>query len=193
MFKKEGIEANSEDDLIKKLDIRQTTFRELFSDKKDVVKKTVLFDMEEQKREHAVILSKASSPVEEIFLLLHHGINDMKKLNPLYITDLQSHYPEVWQLGMEHLNTYSYHQLSEIINRGVINGDFRKDVNIQLVTKIILEQLNMMLNPVMFPPSRYDLAEVFRSIYLYYMRGICTEKGGKTAEEFFTRPVLSPS
>ena len=48
----------------------------------------------------------------------------------------------------------------------------------------------MMINPKVFPPEKYDLSEVFRSIYLYYVRGICTETGGKLAEAYFAKSSL---
>ena len=58
----------------------------------------------------------------------------------------------------------------------------------QLVTEKLIEQLNMLLNPLVFPPDRYNMAEVFRSIFLYYIRGICTDEGSRIAAEHFARP-----
>jgi hypothetical protein len=49
----------------------------------------------------------------------------------------------------------------------------------------MLEMLPLMLNPQVFPPERYNLSEVYRSIYLYYIRGICTDKGSQHADTFF--------
>lgn len=187
VFKAEGIEASSEADLIRKLDIRPTTYQELFSGKADMVRQVARFDLEQQKMVHARFLAAAKNPIEEIMLLLQDGIENIKQTNPLYIMDLQRHYPEVWQMVLEHLNNYSYHQISNIINNGILQNLFRRDINLQLVTKIILEQLTMMLNPAIFPPDRYSLGEVFRSVYLYYVRGICTDSGGKLAEEFFSK------
>jgi len=187
IFKAEGIEACSEADLIRKLDIRPSTYQELFSSKADMVKQVARFDMEQKKREHNHFLAAAQNPIEEIMLLLQDGIHNIKQTSPLYIMDLQRHYPEVWQLALDHLNSYSYHQISGIINNGILQNLFRRDINLQLVTKIILEQLTMMLNPAIFPPDKYSLGEVFRSIYLYYVRGICTDSGGKLAEDFFSK------
>ncbi|MBU6119692.1 hypothetical protein [Hymenobacter siberiensis] len=51
----------------------------------------------------------------------------------------------------------------------------------------MLEQLNVMLNPQVFPPDRYNMREVFRSIFLYYIRGICTDDGARIAAEHFAR------
>ncbi|WP_187263482.1 TetR/AcrR family transcriptional regulator [Pontibacter beigongshangensis] len=187
IFKKEGIEANKREDIIRRLDIRHSTFQELFKDKADMVRKVVLFDMQEQVRLQAKMLADAQNPVEEIMMLLQDGIKNMQQTNPLYILDLQQHYQDVWQLGLDHLNSHSYYLVSEIMNRGVLQGFFRKDVNIELVTRIMLAQVSMLVNPQVFPPDKYNLSEVFRSIFLYYLRGICTDQGGRLAEAFFTK------
>ena len=44
-----------------------------------------------------------------------------------------------------------------------------------------------MLNSHIFPPDRYNMSEVFRSIFLYYIRGICTDKGARIAAGHFAR------
>lgn len=186
IFRREGIEANAEADIIRKLDIRTTTFHELFSSKEDMVLQVIRYDIEQQKREQAELLAKASNPVEQIMMLLVNGIQKIKQINPVFITDLQK-YPQAWQVSIDHVTSNNQQVNAEILNQGILEGYFRKDLNLQLVTKIILEQFFMMINPVVFPPGKYDLAEVFRSIYLYYVRGICTEAGGKQAEEFFAR------
>ncbi|TXK51311.1 TetR/AcrR family transcriptional regulator [Pontibacter qinzhouensis] len=190
IFKRDGIEANTQEDIIKRLDIRHSTFQELFSSKADMVLKVVRFDIKEQERQQARLLANAQDPVEEVMLLLQDGIKNIQQTNPQYVLDLQQHYEEVWLMCLEYLNSNSYHLISEIINRGILQGLFRKDINIELVTRIILAQLNMMLNPQVFPPEKYNLSEVYRSIFLYYLRGICTEPGGKLAEAFFAKHNL---
>ncbi|GAB3824847.1 hypothetical protein GCM10028895_33740 [Pontibacter rugosus] len=53
VFRQEGIEANSDDDLISRLDIRQGTYRELFKDRNEMVRQVVLYDMQEQEKRPA--------------------------------------------------------------------------------------------------------------------------------------------
>ncbi|MFC5270784.1 TetR/AcrR family transcriptional regulator [Adhaeribacter terreus] len=187
LFQQEGIEAFSEDELRQKLDISQATFNELFSSKANLVRQTLLFDIEKQQKYQKELVKDAKSAIEEILLMIQNGIKNMKATNPAYILDLQQHYPEVWQIALDHLNTHSYHQIYDILNRGVQGGEFRKDLNLQLVTKIMLEMVGLLLNPQVFPPERYSLSEVYRSIYLYYIRGICTENGAKNADNFFAK------
>lgn len=187
IFKRDGIERNSEEELIRYLGIQEYEYRGLFSSKSEMVRQVVQYDMQEQEKQDELLLQKASNSVEEIILLLQNGIKELKSVSPAYITDLQQYYPEVWHVCLEHLNTYNYHLNLDVINKGILQGYFRKDINLQLVVKIILEQFNMIINPAVFPPDRYELGEVFRSVYLYYVRGICTEQGGKLAEEYFSR------
>lgn len=190
LFQAEGIEDNKEEDIIRKAGIPGPTYQELFFSKADMVKQVMLFDIEAQKREQAQLLAKARNPVEEIMILLQNGISKLKIINPIMISDLQQHYPDSWALTHDYFTNYSHHQNSQILNKGILQGYFRKDINLQLVTKIIMEQFFMIINPAVFPPGRYDLAEVFRSTYLYYVRGICTEMGGKMAEEYFAKNNL---
>jgi AcrR family transcriptional regulator len=185
IFKREGLENITEAYLLNRLDISQATFREIFKSLPDLVNHVMEYDLQVQRNEHRKILAKSPNAVEDIMYLLVDGINQVKNTNPLYYLHLQQYYPQAWQIGMSHLYSYSYPQIHGIINKGVLEGNFRKDINIPLVTKIIMEQLNMLLNPMLFPPDRYNLAEVFRSIFLYYLRGLCTDIGARQAENFF--------
>lgn len=187
VYKGEGIEQIANEDLARRLDISQAQASVLFADKAELVRQVVQQDLKEQEQHDKELLKNAANPVEEIILLLQDGIQKLKEVNPAYILDLQQYYPNIWQLCLDHLSSYNYYLNLDVINRGILQGYFRKDINLQLVVKIILEQFNMLINPAVFPPERYDMGEVFRSIYLYYVRGICTEQGSRLAEEYFSR------
>lgn len=187
IFKKEGITTFSEEELINRLDIHAASYRELFTGKADLLSKAILHDLERREQAHKQALAAVESSIEGIMYLLQDGISYIKEMHPKYIADMQLHYPQVWQLYQSHINTHYYYQISEILNAGIVQGALRKDINIKLVAKIIIEQINMLLNPMLFPPDQYDLIEVFRSIFFYYLRGLCTASGGKMAEELFSK------
>lgn len=187
IFKRQGLEGVSEASMMQKLDISQATFREIFSGMDDMVTQVIAYDAEVQEAKHKEMLAKSGSAVEDIMILLQDGIEELQRTNPVLYSQLQQHYPVAWALAQGRLETYSSPQISGILNKGVLEGNFRRDINIQVVTKIILAQLLMMLDPQVFPPERFNLAEVFRSIYLYYIRGICTDNGSRLAEAFFAR------
>lgn len=190
LFQAEGIESNSEEAIRQKLDISQATYNELFASKEDLVRQAIQHDMQVQEQFQKKLLKEAGNSVDELLLLIQNGIKNMRETNPVYLSDLIQHYPRVWQMCLEYLNSHSYFQLYDILNRGVQAGDFRKDVNLQLVTKIMLEMVSLLLNPQTFPPDKFNLAEVYRSIYLYYIRGLCTDSGARNAEAYFSKLSL---
>lgn len=187
IFYRQDVTAVSEEQLIDLLDVAPSTFYGLFRDKNDFLTQVVGYDLERQKRDHQAIFAQYTSPVERMLALLAHGIDEMKKSGPLDFTQFQQQHPQAWDLLLQHLTTYSYPQIHSLLNDGILQKQFRGDINIELVTKIILEQMNLILNPQVFPPQRYNLAEVFRSIYLYYIRGICTDEGMRLAASHFSR------
>ena len=190
IFKKNGLEGITEASMMQRVGISQATFREIFTNMDDMVVQVMAYDAELQVEEHRRLLANSNNAVDDILILLKDGIDNLKKTNPVLFTQLQQDYPKAWANSLEHVNSYSYPKVHGILNKGVLEGNFRHDVNLVLVSKIIFEQLYMILNPLVFPPDRYNLAEVFRSIYLYYIRGICTNSGAKLAEDFFSRNQL---
>ena len=158
-----------------------------FPDRATLVHQVMLADIERQKREHIELYAQFSTAVERLYGLLRRGLRDLIVIPGRFYTELQTDFPRAWEATLEHLNSYSGPQLQQLLNDGIRNRLFRSDINIQLVTKILLEQLNMMLNPQVFPPDRFNMAEVFRSIFLYYIRSICTDEGARIAAEHFAR------
>ena len=158
-----------------------------FPSRELLVHHAMLADMERQKREHVELYAQYPSAVERLYGLLQLGLRDLASIPGQFYGDLQTGFPQTWDAVMEHVHSYSAPQLQQLLNDGIRIRLFRSDINIQLVTNILIEQLNLLLNPQVFPPDRYNMREVFRSIFLYYIRGICTDDGARIAAEHFAR------
>jgi len=187
VFHRRGLHAASDAELAQAVGLSEDELKARFPTRADLVKHATLADIERQKREHVALYAKYPSAVERLYALLQMGLRDMSGVPGQFYGEMQTGFPQAWDAGMEHLATYSAPQLQQLLNDGIRTRLFRSDINIQLVTKIIMEQLNLLLNPQVFPPDRFNMSEVFRSIFLYYVRGICTEEGSRVAAEHFAR------
>lgn len=188
LFQTRGISNLSLEQIMQALDISPATFREMFRDKEDLVLQVTQHDIDRQKQEHAELFKRVDNAVARLLSLLEMGIRDLRKVkSPEYFPDLIQDFPQAWEMGQQHLAEYSMPQIHNLLNEAILHKSMRGDINIALVSKIIIEQLYMVLNEQIFPPSRYDVAEVFRSVYLYYIRGLCTEEGLKAASTYFAR------
>ena len=187
VFHQHGLAAATDTKLATALGIAPAALLAQFPSRELLVHHAMLADLERQKREHTDLYAEFLTAVERLYGLLRLGLRDLTQTPDTFYSELQAGYPQTWDAVLDHLNTYSAPQLQQLLNDGIRAKLFRSDINIQLVTKIILEQLNMMLNPLIFPPERFSPAEVFRSIFLYYIRGICTDEGARIAAEHFAR------
>ncbi|GAA3938178.1 TetR/AcrR family transcriptional regulator [Hymenobacter algoricola] len=188
LFQTKGIADLSIEQIMSALDVSAPTFREMFRGKEDLVMQTMQHDIARQRREHTQLFEQVPTPVGRLLSLLEFGIRDLRKVKaPQYFSDLIQHHPQAWAMGLQHLDDYSYPQIQGLLNDGVVQKQFRGDINIALVSKIIIEMISLVLNEKIFPANRYDVAEVFRSVYLYYVRGLCTEEGIKAAAAYFSR------
>lgn len=187
VFYQFGLEAAPNEQLAIALHTTVPLLLAQYPDRATLVHEVILADLERQKRDHTQLYQESPSAVERLYGLLQLGLRDLTATPGTFYAELQVAFPKTWEAIMDHFISYSSPQLQQLLNDGIRARLFRSDINIQLVTKILIEQLNMMLNPQTFPPDRYNMREVFRSIYLYYIRGICTDEGARVAAEHFAR------
>jgi AcrR family transcriptional regulator len=187
VFHRYGLHAATNEQVAAALSTSVDDLTALYPTRADLVHDVLLADIERQKREHAELYAQYSTAVERLYGLLQLGLRDLASIPANFYADLQTGFPRAWEATMAHLANYSGPQLQQLINDGIRQRLFRSDINIHLVTKVLMEQLNLLLNPLVFPPDRYNMSEVFRSIFLYYIRGLCTDEGARIAAEHFAR------
>ncbi|AKQ47812.1 hypothetical protein TH63_17880 [Rufibacter radiotolerans] len=187
LIRQEGLSDLNEQEILSRIDISSATFKEFFQSMEDMVTQVVAFDLESRKQEHERLFDREPSPVRRLLIMVQMGLESLQESKPSLLMEIQQYYPNAWTLYWNHSNDYTAHVLYNILNDGVLTKELRSDLNIQLVTKIMLEQLSMLVNPGIFPPDKYNISEVFRSIFLYYIRGLCSEEGMKKVEDFFSK------
>lgn len=187
VFYQQGLAGATDARLATALGTTPDALLEQFPSRELLVHHVQLANIERQKREHLELYNQYATAVERLYGLLRLGLRDLAQVPGSFYQELQTDFPQTWEAVLDHFETYSSPQLQQLLNDGIRARLFRSDINIQLVTKIILAQLNMLLNPQTFPPERFSPAEVFRSIFLYYIRGICTDEGARIAAEHFAR------
>ncbi len=194
IFHTNGVESLSEQALIKKLNVSNATFYEFFEDKEDLLTQAITASLDEERELHRDILNASLNAVEEVMGLLAQGVQQLKQISPLYFQDLVAHYPAAWELYLHHSRTYTVPLLTEIIERGIKEDLFCNNLNPDIITRIILGQVNVLLDQALFPAAGYQISEVYKTIYLHLVRGICTAQGVKITEKFFAvnKPVSSP-
>jgi hypothetical protein len=105
-------------------------------------------------------------------------------MNPVVLVDLHKYHFASFQQFMEHKNTFLLEIISKNLKRGMAEGYYREDLQVEILAKYRLESMMMGFNLDVFPTSKYNLAEVSIAIIENFLYGLATEKGFKLIEAY---------
>jgi len=75
----------------------------------------------------------------------------------------------------------------EILRRGIEEGLFRADIDVEVTSRLMIEVLKMLGNKDILPDYNEDYAESVRSFYIIFLRGISTSKGLELINKYDAR------
>ena len=177
-FSKHGIRAVKMDDLASELGISKRTLYEIFEDKE-----TLLFEgikvYNERKREYLHSYAEDGHHVMDIIMEAYRmKVEEVRAVNPAFYLDLMK-YPRL-ERHMKEVQQQSRDGFISFINRGINEGYFRSDLNIQLVPHIFDALGQYILSNSLV--QQYSVEELFSNCFLIALRGLCTDKGIKTID-----------
>lgn len=105
-------------------------------------------------------------------------------MNPSVLFEVQKYYPRAFELFTEHKEKCIYAMLAENLKKGIEKGLYRKELNVEIITVLRMEQVQMALNPEVFPPGKYTLQEIQLQFIEHFLFGICTLKGHKLINKY---------
>jgi hypothetical protein len=69
------------------------------------------------------------------------------------------------------------------LERGVHDGIFRKEINIQFITRVYFKGMVGIKDAETFPAEMFSMNYLLENYLEYHVRGIATEKGIQTLEK----------
>ena len=187
LFRQVGVRLVHEEQLAAALDLTPAAFRDLLGSKAEVVAQVTRRNLERQRREHAELFANLSSPVECLVALARHGLHELRRSPHYDYYVIRTDYPLAWQAFQEHFYDYTCPLIKRLVHEGIAEGLFRAELEPALVARILLAQLNLVLNETYFPPDHINLADVYFHVFSPYIRGLCTPAGLRLAAPLFER------
>jgi AcrR family transcriptional regulator len=179
MFFQSGIRAITMDDIARKNGISKRTLYEMFKDKNELLGQCLdLFEKQKQDA-HARGLGAGGDIIDIFFYFLQYAAKLFKVINPLFISDLTKFHFDLLQSYYQRIEKQDEEFHAGLLKRGIEEGIFRDDLNIHIVTKILLVQVRMIGDDSLFPMTDFTRIEVFENMLVCYVRGISTEVGIK--------------
>jgi len=182
LFLKYGIKSVTMDDIAKDLAISKKTIYQFFKDKTEIVVKVAQSHMEREKQQIEEVHSRSANIIEELIMMTRCMKENHMKTNPSVFVDLRKYYKKGWQVYLEYKNKVFYKSILSSLKRGIKEGVFRPDINVEILATMRLELIQLSFNDEIFPREKFDFTEVHQQLSEHFIYGILTVKGKELLE-----------
>lgn len=184
LFFKYGIRSVTMDDIARHLGVSKKTIYQLFSDKDEVVHRLMGEKLKEDERDFGKIQYQASNVVEEFFHIMKHLATVIGKVNPSAFYDLQKYHPRSWKLFTDFKENCIERMVEDSLQRGMKQGLIRTDINVKILARLRMQEIDMGFDPLLFPPEKFRILEVQLALLDHFLYGVCTLKGHKLVNKY---------
>ena len=177
LYLKYGIKSVTMDDTARELGISKKTLYLHFKDKDELVKKVIEYQMNMQQEEMKALVMQKINAIEELLMVSKLISNFLKQTSPTATYDLQKYYPEIWNNIIMNRRDHIYNQISENMKKGIKEGLYRNDLNIDIIAHFYLFRLEMTHTLDLIVDDKYTYEEIFNTFFNYHIRGIANKRG----------------
>lgn len=184
LFFQYGIKSITMDDIAKHLTISKKTIYQYFSDKDEVVHTLMKNSLKKDIDDFTCIHNDCKNIIDEIFAIMKHMGYMFSKINPIIFYDLQKYHPKSWKLFRDFKSDFILNMVEKALIKGITDGYVRKDINSKILAQLRMEEIEMGLNPNIFPPDKFKMLDVQLAMTEHFLYGICTLKGHKLINKY---------
>lgn len=181
-----GTRNVSMDDIARELGMSKKTIYQYYADKDELVNAVLDFILNKMKKDCDEYCVKAKDAIHELFLIMELMVVQFRNLNPIILHDLEKNHSGAYKKFLNYKHEYLYTVVTENMKRGIREGLFREDLNVDVISRFRLESMMMPFNTQIFPSPRYNFVEVVQIIMEHYMFGVASAKGHTRIEKYKT-------
>lgn len=176
-FMRYGIKSITMDDIARTLAISKKTLYQHFQDKDSLVYAVCEAHLESHNHEMCCIVSQASSAIDEMALLSEFIKNKITEMHPSVLHDIRKYHPRSWDLFVQHRESCIVNSIIFNLKRGVEEGVYRPDINVEILARLRLEQIQLSFDPEIFPPARYRFPDIQIQFFEHFLYGLLSNHG----------------
>ncbi|WP_025765152.1 TetR/AcrR family transcriptional regulator [Dyadobacter tibetensis] len=177
LFWRYGIKSVTMDDIAKELGISKRTIYQHFKDKNEIVETVISEELCKQTCEFEELEAKAVNPIDEMVHISAHIRESLCNMNPALLYDLKKYHPEGFQLFSQFKQSMVLQSVKDNLLKGQEEGFYRRDINVEILSRLRVEQIEMAFDPTIFPFGQYTMVDVQLQFLNHFVRGILTPKG----------------
>jgi TetR/AcrR family transcriptional regulator, cholesterol catabolism regulator len=177
LFTRYGIRSVTMDEIAGQLGISKKTIYQFYSDKEALVNDIFKSVTDQNKIKCAHFKEVAENAIHEQYLSSESAQEIFSNMNSSVLFDLNRFHPNVFAEFEKFKKQFLFNIIKENIQRGIKEGLFRKDINVNIITWLRLEMISGIFNNEEVLTGKTKLNQFEDEMKDFFLHGICTEKG----------------
>ena len=183
LFRQFGTRSITMDDIAQKMGVSKKTLYAHFADKDELVTSAVSRYLKIMDRECRDSQQKATDAIDELFLVMRMLDSHFMNMSPTIMFDLQKFHAGAYQVFLEYKNNSLQKTIRQNLERGIREGLYRADLNIDIMTYYRLATSMLCFQPDAFPSGKHDMVKVQRALLEHFLYGLVSKECYKRIEE----------
>jgi TetR/AcrR family transcriptional regulator, cholesterol catabolism regulator len=172
-----GVRTVTMDEIARLAGVSKKTIYQEFTDKNSLVLEAFTAILDEDKCMMKQFPQMEDGIIEHLISLSNYIRKRFSDLNPMVMNEIQRYYPQCWALFEDFKKKGIQKEIMNLLEKGIEKGYFRPEIDTRIMSMVRIEQLMISFDPIKFPPSQYNLADLQIELFEHFLFGIFTEKG----------------
>lgn len=165
------------DDIAKELGISKRTIYQHYTDKEAILKMVIEEELGSQQCEMEELGVTTANPIDQMIQATDQMRTAMAQMNPALLYDLKKYYPDSWGLFQSYKYEFIMKGIRDNLMNGIAAGFYRPDLNVDVLSRLRIEEFEIAFDPNIFPPDKFHMMDVQMQFVHHFLRGIMTEQG----------------
>lgn len=184
LFLRNGIKSVSMDDIAANLGMSKKTLYKTFTNKDEIVQAVMTNHLDKAQGECAHYASKSADAVREMLDISAWADEQFANVHPSIFYDLKKYHSAAWALFSTHKSSFILDQISRNLRRGIAEGLFRADLDVDVLARLNLAQIELAFDPDLYPPAQFAPTRVNKVFDEHFLLGVATLKGHRLFNKY---------
>lgn len=177
LFGKYGIKSMTMDALAEELGISKRTIYERFKDKDTLLREVIRYYRDQTSEMADQLIDQSDNAIEALFRIIKMTIGQMARMSPAFFHDMKKYHQSVFKEFAEPGEIRDFRMTRKLLETGVKQGVFRRDLNIEIVNHTIHALFDLFGHTSSMIEAGFQRKDMFENILIPFFRGISTDKG----------------
>ena len=181
-----GMKSVTMDDIAREVGISKKTIYQHYEDKDAIVLAMVSAHFEEERCVAIKQQAEAKDPIQEVVWASEMMRQQLSEMNPTALYDMKKYYPKAWDLLAEFKKSFLLNLIRQNLLKGIEMELYHKNVNVEVIARLRLEEVEIGFDPNLFPPAQFSIVETQVAFLDHFIRGVATNKGLELYQQYLS-------